>query len=475
MANINVLSQRYAGPEINRIFSDEGRILAERELWIAVMKAQRDLGIGIAAEVIEGYQAAKSDIDMDFIRARELETKHDVKARIEAFVKAAGMPEQIHKGMTSRDLTDNVEQMQFKKASRIILGRYVSVLKHLLDRASEYQDIVLTARTHHQAAQPTLLGRRFAMWAEELMVHLLNFEAFLNAYPLRGIKGPVGTQFDMLTLLGTPEKVRMLENQVAESLGFQKVLDSPGQVYPRSLDYALLSHLAFLGAACENFAKGMRLMSGYELVTEGFKEGQVGSSAMPHKMNTRSSERICGFSTLIKMYADGASRLAGDQWEEGDVSCSVVRRIVMPDALYASDGLCETTLTVLGNMGAYPVVIQREVERYLPFLASTEILMTAVQAGVGRERAHEVIKRHAVAEATAMRQEGATPRLSRRLAEDAVFKDAGITEARLNEILGETRHFVGNAGEQIQQVRARAEDLIQRHAEASRYEPGEIL
>jgi adenylosuccinate lyase len=474
MANTNVLSQRYAGLDINRIFSEEGRILAERELWIAVMKAQRSLGIAIPAEVIQGYEAAKNDIDLDFIKQRELETKHDVKARIEAFVKVSGRAEEIHKGMTSRDLTDNVEQMQLKKASQIILGRYVSVLRHLLDRALEYRDIVLTARTHHQAAQPTLLGRRFSMWAEELLIHLLNFEAFLRAYPLRGIKGPVGTQFDMLTLLGTPEKVQMLEKTVAESLGFETMLDSTGQVYPRSLDYALLSHLAFMGSAGEDFAKGMRLMSGYELVTEGFKEGQVGSSAMPHKMNTRSSERICGFSTLIKMYADGASRLAGDQWEEGDVSCSVVRRIIMPDAMYASDGLCETALTVLCNMGAYPVVIQKEVDRYLPFLASTEILMTAVQAGVGREKAHEAIKKHAVAEAMAMRQ-GATPRLSQRLADDEIFKAAGITEDRLNAILEDSWHFVGNAGEQIELVRAKAEPLIQRYADAARYEPGEIL
>jgi len=475
MANMNVLSRRYAGPDINRIFSEEGRILAERELWIAVMKAQRRLGVPIPPEAIAGYEAAKADIDLDFIRQRELQTKHDVKARIEAFVRAAHTSEQIHKGMTSRDLTDNVEQMQFKKASQIILGRYISILRHFLDRALEYQDIVLTARTHHQAAQPTLLGRRFAMWAEELLVHLQNFEAFLNAYPLRGIKGPVGTQFDMLTLLGSPEKVRALEEDVAQCFGFERVLDSPGQVYPRSLDYALLSHLSLMGAACESFAKGMRLMSGYELVTEGFREGQVGSSAMPHKMNTRSSERICGFSTLIKMYADGASRLAGDQWEEGDVSCSVVRRIVMPDAIYASDGLCETVLTVLCNMGAYPVVIRKEVERYLPFLASTEILMTAIQAGIGRETAHEVIKRHAVAEAMAMRREGDTPKLSRRLADDPVFKAAGITEARLRGILTDARHFVGNAGEQIQQVRSRAEPLLQRYGDAARYEPGEIL
>jgi len=475
MPNINVLSQRYAGPEINQIFSEKGRILAERELWIAVMKAQNRLGLSIPSQVIEGYESAKTDIDLDFIKAREIETKHDVKAKIEAFVKASDQAEQIHKGMTSRDLTDNVEQMQFKKASQIILGRYVSVLRHLLERALDYQDIVLTGRTHHQAAQPTLLGRRFAMWAEGLLFHILNFEAFLRAYPLRGIKGPVGTQFDMLTLLGTPEKVRMLEEMVAESLGFEKVLDATGQVYPRSLDYALLSHLALMGSACEDFAKGMRLMSGYELVTEGFKEGQVGSSAMPHKMNTRSSERICGFSTLIKMYADGASRLAGDQWEEGDVSCSVVRRIVMPDAIYASDGLCETSLTVLVNMGAYPVIIQKEVDRYLPFLATTEILMIAVQAGVGRETAHEAIKRHAVAEAMAMRQKGAIPRLAQRLADDEVFKAARITEARINAILENPRHFVGNAAEQIEQVRVKAEPLLKQYADAARYEPGEIL
>ena len=285
----------------------------------------------------------------------------------------------------------------------------------------------------------------------------------------------MGTQFDMLTLLGSPEKVHMLEQMVAKSLGFERVLDSTGQVYPRSLDYALVTQLALMGSACENFAKGMRLMSGYELVTEGFKEGQVGSSAMPHKMNTRSAERICGFSALIKMYSDGASRLAGDQWEEGDVSCSVVRRVVMPDALYASDGLCETTLTVLCNMGAYPVIIEKEVDRYLPFLASTEILMTALKAGVGRETAHEAIKRHAVAEAMSMREKGAPPRLAERLAGDAVFQKAGITENQIKGILADKQHFVGNAAEQIKRVRTKASPLLERYAEEAQYEPGDIL
>ncbi len=475
MANTNVLSERYAGTEINGIFSETGRIAAERALWVAVMKAQKALGLSIPADVIEGYENAIHHIDLAFIRQREIETKHDVKAKIEAFVKASGEDEHIHKGMTSRDLTDNVEQMQFKQASQVILGRYVSVLRHLLACARKYRSIVLTARTHHQAAQPTLLGRRFAMWAEELLTHLMGFEDFLKAYPLRGIKGPVGTQFDMLTLLGSPDKVRKLERLVAEALGFENVLDATGQVYPRSLDYALLSRLALLGSACENFAKGMRLMSGYELVTEGFKEGQVGSSAMPHKMNTRSAERICGFSSLVKMYADGASRLSGDQWEEGDVSCSVVRRVVVPDSFYASDGLCETALTVLVNMGAYPVTIEKEVDRFLPFLASTEILMTAVKAGVGRETAHEAIKRHAVAEAMAMREKGASPRLAEKLAGDTVFKSAGITRKRIDAILTDKEHFVGNADRQIDSVMQKAESLLDRHAKAAQYEPGDIL
>ncbi|MCG6879297.1 MAG: adenylosuccinate lyase [Deltaproteobacteria bacterium] len=475
MSNSNVLSERYAGPEINGIFSEEGRIKAERALWVAVMKAQKKLGVPIPAHVIEGYESAINHIDLDFIRLREIETKHDVKAKIEAFVKVSGKDEHIHKGMTSRDLTDNVEQMQFKKASRIVLDHYVSVLRHMLDCALKYRSIVLTARTHHQAAQPTLLGRRFSMWAEELLIHIARFENFLSTYPLRGIKGPVGTQFDMLTLLGSSEKVQTLEKLVAESLGFENVLDSTGQVYPRSLDYALVSHLAFMANACENFAKGMRLMSGYELVTEGFREGQVGSSAMPHKMNTRSTERICGFATLIKMYADGASRLAGDQWEEGDVSCSVVRRIVMPDAFYASDGLCETTLTVLSNMGAYPVTIEKELDRFLPFLASTEILMTAVKAGVGRETAHEAIKHHAVAEAIAMREKGSAPRLAEKLAEDAVFKNVGITEGQIVSILADKKHFVGNAAEQIDRVIQKAASLLERHPEAAQYEAGDIL
>ena len=322
--NPNVLSQRYATPEMNRIFGEEGKTLMERELWLTVLKAQRRLGMDIPDTAIERYHAAKEDVDLDRVKEIELRTKHDVKAKIEAYNEAAGGAEYIHLGMTSRDLTDNVEQLQIREAMTLIHGKYVSVLRHLLDKAEDYAAVELTGRTHRQPAQTTLLGRRFSMWAEELLLHLKESEAFIDCYPLRGVKGAVGTQFDMAELLGSPEKALRLERMVADELGFRDLMDSTGQVYPRSLDYKVTSHLAALASACENFATSIRLMAGHELVTEGFAEGQVGSSVMPHKMNTRSTERICALSELQKMYADGASRLAGGQWEEGDVSCSAL-------------------------------------------------------------------------------------------------------------------------------------------------------
>jgi adenylosuccinate lyase len=476
MVNPNILSQRYVTQEMNAIFSEEGKTEYERDLWLAVLKGQKELGLEIPQEAIEAYEEAKTAIDLDFIKEIEMRTKHDVKAKIEAYNAASGGHEYLHMGMTSRDLTDNVEQLQIRKAGRLILGKYVSILRHLMDKADEYRHIEITARTHHQAAQPTLLGRRFAMWAEELHTHLIQFEAYLDSYPIRGIKGAVGTQFDMANLLGSPEKASLLEEKVAQSLGFTKTLDAPGQVYPRSLDYKLTSHLAALASACESFAKTIRLMAGYELVTEGFKEGQVGSSVMPHKMNTRSTERICAFSHLIKMYADGASRIVGDQWEEGDVSCSALRRVIIPDAYYASDGLVETTLTVLNQMGAYPAVIEEELDRYLPFLATTSILGVALNHGIGREKAHKIIKRHAIAEALRMREQGSRENnLVPLLAQDPDFKAAGITADELNQTLTDRTKFIGNSYHQIDAVKAKTQPLIKKHAIQARYEPGDIL
>jgi len=403
----DVLAARYASAEMTGIWSPARKVVLERELWLAVLRAQRDLGVAVPDGVVEAYEKVVDQVDLASIRRREAVTRHDVKARIEEFCALAGH-EHVHKGMTSRDLTENVEQLQVRLALTLVRDRAVAALARLARLAVEHEGLVMTGRSHNVAAQATTLGKRFATCAEELLLSVEAVEGLLARYPLRGVKGPVGTAQDQLDLLdGDAERLAELERRVAEHLGFPHVLTSVGQVYPRSLDLAAVSSLVQLVAAPSNLATTIRLMAGQELATEGFRPGQVGSSAMPHKMNSRSCERVNGLAVVLRGYLAMVGELAGDQWNEGDVSDSVVRRVALPDAFFAADGLFATFVTVLDEFGAYPAVVARELERYLPFLATTKVLMAAVRAGVGREQAHEAVKEHAVTVALAMREQGA--------------------------------------------------------------------
>ena len=404
----NVLATRYAADDLVAIWSPEHKVVLERKLWIAVLTAQRELGVDVPAGVVEAYEDVVDKVDLESIAARERVTRHDVKARIEEFVALAGH-EHVHKGMTSRDLTENVEQLQVRQSLELLRDRAVAVLARLARLAAEHETTVMAGRSHNVAAQATTLGKRFATIADELLVAVERVEELLVRYPLRGIKGPMGTAQDMLDLLdGDEGRLADLEERVARHLGFHRVLTSVGQVYPRSLDFDVLSAVVQLVAAPSNLATTIRLMAGHELVTEGFVEGQVGSSAMPHKMNTRSCERVNGLAVITRGYLSMVGELAGDQWNEGDVSCSVVRRVALPDAFFAADGLFQTFLTVLDEFGAFPAVVQRELDRYLPFLATTKVLMAAVRNGVGREAGHEAIKEAAVGTALAMRRDRPT-------------------------------------------------------------------
>ena len=320
----NVLATRYAGADLAQIWSPEHKIVLERQLWVAVLKAQRDLGIAVPDGVVEAYEdvvaLAEKGVDLASIAARERITRHDVKARIEEFSDLAGH-EHIHKGMTSRDLTENVEQLQIKQSLTLLRDRAVAALARLARLAAEHETTVMAGRSHNVAAQATTLGKRFATVADEMLISLERVEDLLGRYPLRGIKGPMGTSQDMLDLLdGDETRLDELERRVATHLGFDRVLTSVGQVYPRSLDFDVLSALVQLVAGPSNLATTIRLMAGNELVTEGFKEGQVGSSAMPHKMNTRSAERVNGLAVVTRGYLSMIGELAGDQWNEGDVS-----------------------------------------------------------------------------------------------------------------------------------------------------------
>jgi adenylosuccinate lyase len=473
----NVLAGRYASTDMASIWSPAHKVVLERQLWLAVLRAQAELGVAVPPGAIEGYQdVVDQGVDavfLDRIAERERVTKHDVKARIEEFAELAGH-EQIHKGMTSRDLTENVEQLQVRSSLALVRTKVLAVLARLARRAAEYDALVMAGRSHNVAAQATTLGKRFATVADELLVALGRVDDLVARYPMRGIKGPVGTGQDMLDLFdGDTDKLARLETAVAEHLGFARALTSVGQVYPRSLDWDVLTALVQVAAAPSNLATTIRLMAGNELVTEGFKPGQVGSSAMPHKMNTRSAERINGFAVILRGYAAMVGELAGDQWNEGDVSCSVVRRVALPDAFFALDGLLETTLTVLDDFGAFPAVIERELDRYLPFLATTKVLMAAVRAGVGRESAHEAIKENAVAVALEMREKGADRNeLFDRLATDSRL---GLSSEQLQGLLAEPLSFTGAARQQVTAVVDAIEQALASEPAAADYRPEPIL
>ncbi|MCA9321878.1 MAG: adenylosuccinate lyase [Microthrixaceae bacterium] len=469
----NVLAARYASTEMVEVWSPRRKVILERQLWIAVMRAQAELGIDIPAEAIAAYESVIDQVDLTSIAERERVTRHDVKARIDEFCALAGH-EHIHKGMTSRDLTENVEQLQIRLALELVRDRMVSALAKLGNRVGEFAEQPLTGRSHNVAAQTTTLGKRFANAGQELLVAFDRIEDLLERYPLRGLKGPVGTQQDQMDLLGGDARAMgELEARVAAHLGFGHVLTNVGQVYPRSLDFDVVAALVQAAAAPSSLATTMRLMAGHDLVTEGFKPGQVGSSAMPHKMNSRSCERICGFHTILNGYLTMVGGLAGDQWNEGDVSCSVVRRVALPDAFFAIDGLFETLLTVLDELGAYPAVIQRELDRYLPFLATTKVLMAAVQHGVGREVAHEVIKEHAVAAALAMREhlDGSNDLVERLETDDRL----GLAPGTLAALFAEPLRFTGNAVAQSAAFVDQVEALARRYPAAAAYAPAPIL
>ncbi len=466
---MSLLADRYASAAMREIFSPEAKIVLERKLWIAVMRAQSELGHVINKDVITDYENVITKIDLASIDKREKATRHDVKARIEEFNALAGH-EAIHAGMTSRDLTENIEALQIRQGLDLVHTKVVALLARLAEASVKYADQPIAGRSHNVPAQVTTLGKRFATIAEELLFAYERLTTLQDRYPMRGIKGPVGTAQDSIDLLGTSAAHQALEVAISKELGFSNVLDSTGQIYPRSFDYDVLTSLVQLAAAPSNLATSIRLMAGAELVTEGFKAGQVGSSAMPHKMNTRSCERVNGLAVVLRGYASMVSELSGNQWNEGDVSCSVVRRVALADSFYAFDGLMETILTVLDEFGTFPALINAELERQLPFLATTKILMAAVKAGVGREVAHEVIKELAV-KATISTREGKANTFFDDVAADSRIP---LDRAALDQLIGQPLEFAGDAQQQVVRVVNRVNLITGKFKDAAKYSADSI-
>ena len=436
----NVLANRYATKEMVAIFDPVNKIIAERKFWITILRLQKAGGLSITDSDIASYEKVVEKVDLASIEKRERANRHDVKARIEEFNSLAGL-EKIHIGLTSRDLTENIELIAIKDGLNLVRRRTLETLFLLEKSITKYEKTYMVGRSHNVAAQVTTLGKRFATCAQELLFSLASLEELIARLPLRGLKGPVGTGQDQIATLGSIKDLSKLEEKLAKEYGFENTLSSVGQIYPRSIDFEVVSKLLQIASAPSSMATTIRLMSGFGLVSEGFKSGQVGSSAMPHKMNARSSERINGMMVLLRGYATMAADLAGDQWNEGDVSCSVVRRVVIPDAFYTIDGLLHTFMTVLTEFGIYEENINKELSEQLPFLATSQILTELVKKGMGREIAHELIKKHAT-----------TTTASSFFNALASEKDFSLSTNELNNLIKDPSAFAGSAIEQTREV-----------------------
>jgi adenylosuccinate lyase len=442
----NVLATRYATKDMVAIFDPINKIINERKFWITIMKLQQKAGLPITDNDIKAYEKVIEKVDLESIDKREIKTRHDVKARIEEFNALAGV-EKIHIGLTSRDLTENIELIQIKAGLELIEYRVLQTLFLLNEKISKYEKTYMVGRSHNVAAQVTTLGKRFASCAEELLFAHTALKELIARLPLRGIKGPVGTSQDALDAMG--KDFVSLEKSIAEEFGFENTWSSVGQIYPRSVDFEVVSKLLQIASAPSSMATTIRLMAGSGLVSEGFKAGQVGSSAMPHKMNSRSSERINGMMVLLRGYNNMAADLAGDQWNEGDVSCSVVRRVVIPDSFYVLDGLLHTFMTILQEFGAFKESIETELNENLPFLATTKILMECVKAGMGREAAHEMIKKHST-----------TSKPGDFFIALANEKSFSLSVLQLNSLIQDPSSFSGLAVEQTQSVKNLIQKMI---------------
>jgi adenylosuccinate lyase len=444
----NVLANRYATKEMVAIFDPINKIIAERRFWITILRLQKAGGLSITDSDITSYEKVIEKVDLTSIEKRERANRHDVKARIEEFNSLAGL-EKIHIGLTSRDLTENIELIAIRDGLNLVRRRTLETLFLLEKSITKYEKTYMVGRSHNVAAQVTTLGKRFATCAQELLFSLTSLEELIARLPLRGLKGPVGTGQDQIATLGSIKDLNKLEEKLAKEYGFENTLSSVGQIYPRSIDFEVVAKLLQIASAPSSMATTIRLMSGFGLVSEGFKSGQVGSSAMPHKMNARSSERINGMMVLLRGYTTMAADLAGDQWNEGDVSCSVVRRVVIPDAFYTIDGLLHTFMTVLTEFGIYEENINNELAEQLPFLATSQILTELVKKGMGREIAHELIKKHAT-----------TTTASNLFNSLASEKDFPLSINELNNLIKDPSAFAGSAIEQTREVTAEIKQII---------------
>ena len=461
---VTPLVERVATREMTQLWSAQKKFSTWRRCWLALAEAERELGLDITEAQLEEMRAHLEDIDFGKAKQYERETRHDVMAHIHTFGEAApGARPIIHLGATSCYVGDNTDLILLCEGLDILLTKAVGVLARLKDFANAWKDLPTLGYTHYQPAQLVTVGKRACLWAQDILLDIENLEAIKARLRCRGVKGTTGTQASFLALFdGDSEKVRQLDALVAQKLGFDQSYPVTGQTYPRKVDTMVLQTLAGIGESVHKFATDMRLLQNLKEIEEPFAKSQVGSSAMAYKRNPMRCERACALGRFLMAGPLHGSFTTATQWFERTLDDSAIRRLSLPEAFLAADGILNLYLNVMENPKVYPKVIEKHLLAELPFMATENIIMAGVKRGGDRQTLHEVIRRHSHAAAAHVKEEGGENDLLDRLAAEP---ELGMTREELDAVL-DVKQFVGRAPEQVVEfIAGHINPALERHAD----------
>lgn len=457
------LNVRYSSPAMSSIWSDHNKFSTWRKVWIALATAEKQLGLPITQGQLDSMNANVENIDFAYAEAKEKELRHDVMSHIHTFGKAcpeaAGI---IHLGATSCFITDNSELTLIKQSIKTLLKKLLKVVSLLKDFSVQYKDMPTLGFTHYQPAQLTTVGKRATLWLQDFLMDFEGLNELCEKLPFRGVKGTTGTQASFLELFkGDHEQVKKLDGIVCKLMGFNKSIPVSGQTYTRKVDYKILSVLSGIAQSAHKMCTDIRLLANLKEVEEPFGKKQVGSSAMAYKRNPMRCERVCSIARYVMSLPINAAQTHAVQWFERTLDDSANRRVVLPDAFLAVDGVLNIVANIVDGMQVWPQVIHKRVMSELPFMATENILMECVKKGGDRQDLHEYIREHSMEAGRRVKEEGAANDLMERIAKDDRFK---VVHASLASLTDPTK-FIGRSSHQVVEfVAAEVEPVLQEHA-----------
>ena len=443
----NPLTGRYAGKEMSFNWSPQKKHSTWRSLWVALARAEKELGLNITREQIAEMESHVDNIDFGKVVAKEKELRHDVMSHIHVFGEQcpSAMPI-IHLGATSCFVTDNTELIQLRGGLEIIKAKLLKVIARFAERSKEYASMPTLGFTHYQPAQLTTIGKRFSLYLQDFLLDFERLEEELEELPFRGVKGTTGTQASFLSLFeGNQKKVKQLDSKVAKEMGFDKTVAVCGQTYTRKIDYYILSILSGISQSAYKFASDLRLLANLKEIEEPFGSSQIGSSAMAYKRNPMRSERVCSLARYVMSLPINAAHTHANQWFERTLDDSANRRIVLPEAFLSTDGILSLIYSIIDGLCVWPKVVASRIENELPFMATENIMMVAVKKGGNRQELHEAIRRHSMDAARQVKEHGAENDLIDRIKNDSLF--ASIHE-EIDDLV-KPEEFIGRAPEQV--------------------------